>query len=97
MKVANKDMNLLKSIADTLMNEMKNGFIFFMNVKDDHTVNFIAKSNSFVNASEIIKDASLRSEGNGGGSPTFGQGGGKTDKALKDIDTHIRKVISSHE
>ena len=97
MKVDHKDMNLLKSVADTLMNEMNNGFIFFMNVKEDHTVNFIAKSNSFVNAAEIVKDASMRSEGNGGGSPTFGQGGGKTDIALKGIEQHIRKVISSHE
>ena len=31
MKVKDKDMNILKSIADTLMNEMKEGFILFAN------------------------------------------------------------------
>ena len=97
MEVNNKDINILKSIADTLMNEMKNGFIFLMNVKDDNSINFIAKSNSFVHAGEIVKDASLRSEGNGGGNPKFAQGGGKTASHIKEIVEHIEKVIKGHE
>ena len=97
MEVNNKDINILKSIADTLMNEMKNGFIFLMNVKDDNSINFISKSNSFVHAGEIVKDASLRSEGNGGGNPKFAQGGGKTASHVKEIVEHIEKVIKGHE
>ena len=97
MKVNNKDLNILKSIADTIMNEMKNGFIFLMNIKDDNSINFIAKSNSFVHAGEIVKDASLRSEGNGGGNPKFGQGGGKTASKVEEIVKHIEKVIKEHE
>ncbi|MBR2677961.1 MAG: alanine--tRNA ligase [Bacilli bacterium] len=97
MEVKNKDLNILKSIADTIMNEMKNGFIFLMNVKDDKSINFIAKSNSFVHAGEIVKDASLRSEGNGGGNPKFAQGGGKTASKTKEIVEHIIKVIKEHE
>ena len=96
MEVHNKDTNLLKSIADSIMNEMKNGFIFFINEKEGN-VNFIAKSNSFVHAGEIVKDASLRSEGNGGGNPTFAQGGGKTTEQIPEIITHIEKVIKNHE
>ena len=97
MKLNNKDINILKSITDTLMNEMDNGFIFLMNIKDDNSINFIAKSNSFVNAGEIVKDASLRSEGNGGGSNKFAQGGGKTADQVEEIVKHIEKVIKSHE
>ena len=97
MKLNNKDINILKSIADTIMNEMKNGFIFLMNVKDDNSINFIAKSNSFVNAGEIVKDASLRSEGNGGGNPKFAQGGGKSANNIEEIVKHIEKVIKEHE
>ncbi len=97
MRLDNKDVNLLKSIADSLLNEIKNGFVFFANVKDDGSVNFIAKSNSFVNAGLIVKDAAVSSEGNGGGSPTFAQGGGKTSKELDSIEKHIKKVISNHE
>ena len=97
MKLKNKDLNILKSIADTIMNEMKNGFIFLMNVKDDNSINFIAKSNSFVHAGDMIKEASLMSEGNGGGNPKFGQGGGKTADKVEEIVKHIEKVIKDHE
>ena len=97
MAVKDKDINLLKSIADTIINEMENGLIFFINIKGDNSVNFISKSNSFVNAGEIVKDASLRSEGNGGGSPKFAQGGGKTSSEVDSIITHIEKVIENYE
>ena len=97
MKLENKDMNLLKTIADSLINEMPNGFLFFINVKADDSVNFIAKSSSFVNAGLIVKDASISSNGNGGGSPTFAQGGGKTTAQVEEIIKHIEKVITNHE
>ena len=96
MKLNNKDINLLKSIADNIINEMKNGFVFFINIKDNN-VNFIAKSNSFVNAGLIVKDAAVSSNGNGGGSPTFAQGGGKTLDKIDDIIKHVEKVIKEHE
>ena len=95
LALKDKDVNLLKSICDSLINEMENGFILFINVKEDDSVNFIAKSNSFVNAGEVVKDAALRSEGNGGGSPTFAQGGGKTTKEIDSIVEHIEKVINN--
>ena len=97
MKVNNKDINLLKSIADTIFNDMKNGFIFFINIKNDDSVNFIAKSNSKINAGMIVKDASMTSNGNGGGSPTFAQGGGKTSDKVDDIIAKIEKVIKSND
>ena len=97
MELKNKDINILKSIADTIINEIKNGFIFLMNIKPDNSINFIAKSNSFVHAGEIVKDASLRSEGNGGGNPKFAQGGGKNASHVGEIVKHIEKVINEHE
>lgn len=95
MKLDNKDTNLLKSIADELINEMNNAFIFFINIKEDNSVNFIAKSTSFVNAGLIVKDASISSNGNGGGSPKFAQGGGKTSENIDKIIKHIEKVINN--
>lgn len=95
MKLDNKDTNLLKSIADELINEMNNAFIFFINIKEDNSVNFIAKSTSFVNAGLIVKDASISSNGNGGGSPKFAQGGGKTSENVDEIIKHIEKVINN--
>ena len=96
MKLDNKDTNLLKAIADELINEMKNAFIFFINVKEDGSVNFIAKSSSFVNAGLIVKDASVSSNGNGGGSQKFAQGGGKTTKFIPEIVEHVEKVIEEN-
>ena len=93
MEVNDKDTNLLKTIADTLVNEMGEGFVFFINKKEDGSVNFLARSTSRINAGLIIKDASISSNGNGGGSPTFAQGGGKDQKMLKEIIEHVEKVL----
>ena len=93
----NKDINLLKSIADSLLNEIKDGVIFFSNIKDDGSVNFICKSNSKVKAGELVKCASQMAGGNGGGSPTFAQGGGKSSDELDKIEKEIIKTIDSYE
>lgn len=95
MEVHNKDMDLLKSICDAMIDEMGEGFIFFANVKDDHSVNFLARSKCHVNSGLIVKDASVSSMGNGGGSPTFAQGGGKTTEKLPEIFKHIEKVLNN--
>ena len=93
MQVENKDVNLLKSIADSLVNKVGECFVFFANVKDNGSINFIARSTNRINAGLIVKDASVSSEGNGGGSPTFAQGGGKTTSALDKIFEHVEKVL----
>ena len=95
MKVENKDVNLLKAIADSLIQTMGNGLVFFANVKNDNTVNFIARSNCHANAGLLVKDAAVSSNGNGGGSPTFAQGGGKTIDKLNEIFEHIEKVLKN--
>lgn len=97
MKLHNKDINILKSIADSLINEMDKGFIFFANIKDDDSVNFIARSNCYINAGLIVKDAAVSSLGNGGGSATFAQGGGKNTQMLDEIIKHIEKVLNDNE
>lgn len=97
MKTNDTDINSLKSIADSLISTMDEGFIFFANVKDDGNVNFIARSNSFVNAGLIVKDASISSGGNGGGSLTFAQGGGKNADNLDKVFDHIEKVLKDGE
>ena len=95
MEVKNKDTNLLKSIADTLVNEMGPSLVFFANTKEDGSVNFLARSTCHAHAGLIVKDASISSNGNGGGSPTFAQGGGKTTEMLKEIFEHVEKVLKN--
>lgn len=95
MKVNNKDNNLLKTIADTMINEMKEGFVLLINIMNDKTVSFIAKSSCKIHAGNVVKDAAIRSEGNGGGSPKFAQGGGKTDKYINDIIDDLEKALKN--
>ena len=94
MEVEDKDQNLLKTIADNLVNEMQTGFVFFANIREDQSVNFICRSNCSLNAGYAVKIASQMSEGNGGGSSTFGQGGGKSTLNLNGIYESIKKVIN---
>lgn len=92
MRLENKDMNVLKNIVDALLNKIGNGFIFLANVKENN-VNFIARSNISLSAGDVIKMASSKSLGNGGGSATFAQGGGKTTEFLDEIFNDIRNQI----
>ena len=89
MSINNKDVNILKSIADALINEIGEGFVFFANVKGDKSVNYIAKSTCKVNAGMVMKVVSQMSDGNGGGSATFAQGGGKSAERIKDVIEYV--------
>ena len=91
-KVYDEDNNDLKNILDTLANKYSNIFILIANIKNN-TPTFIARSNSNINASDMIKLIASRSNGNGGGSSKFAQGAGKTiefiDEVFKEIENGI--------
>ena len=94
-KVNNMNINSLKQTMDNLANEYQNIFILLANISGDN-VNFIARSNdSMFNAGEIVKDASIKSLGNGGGSNHFAQGAGKTTNEIDIIFANILKGISN--
>ena len=84
MKTEDMAIATLKEIADNIINKVGNGLVFFANVKDGN-VNFICRSSISAHAGLIVKRASELSNGNGGGSPTFAQGGGKTTDNLDEV------------
>ena len=90
MVVDNKEVSLLKTIMDALVNEMSNGFIVFLNKLENGSINILAKSGCHLNAGYIVKKASILSDGNGGGSPTFAQGGGKNQEAIDEIIEFVK-------
>ena len=94
-KVNNMDVNSLKQVMDNLANKYENIFILIANINGE-SVNFLARSNSSLNAGLIVKNASVKSGANGGGSPKFAQGGGKT---TSEIDNIFNEIIDglSHE
>ena len=86
------DIQNIKSICDAICNKLENTFVLFANVNGDN-VNFIARSNSKINAGMMVKKAAVRSEGNGGGSNTFAQGGGKTSEYIDEIFKGVKEDI----
>lgn len=91
--VENEEVSELKEIMDQLFVKIQKGFIFIANVKGE-TINFLCKSNiDTLNAGLLVKRASQMSNGNGGGSATFAQGGGKTKEALDEILRSIKNEV----
>ena len=86
LRTSGKETNVLKSLADALINMLGKSLVFIANVNDGNVM-FICRSSCDIHAGLTVKRASQLSDGNGGGSPTFAQGGGKTienlDKILK--------------
>ena len=71
-----------------------NSFILLANVNDDNSVNYIAKSTTDkVHAGNIVKDLSVRSLGNGGGSNSFAQGGGKDATIVSKLLLNVKKEL----
>ena len=94
LKTYDKDLGVLKELADNLLNKIGKGIVFLANIKDDN-VNFICRSNCEIDAGLTVKRASLMSSGNGGGSPTFAQGGGKTIDSLDEIFSLIEQELKN--
>ncbi|NLV90292.1 MAG: alanine--tRNA ligase [Tenericutes bacterium] len=93
-KVYDYDMNVLKVLVDRLIEHLNEGIIFIANVKGNN-VNYICKSNIDIDAGVLIKEASSKSNGNGGGSKTFGQGGGTSIDNLDEILLEIENKIKA--
>lgn len=92
----NENMATLKSLVGAISSKLDNGIVFVINVKED-AINFIAKSSDSlkdkINIGLLIKDVAKIAEGNGGGSPTFAQGGGTNPDKLDMILTYVKSKI----
>lgn len=88
--------SVLKQIVDELTNKVD--FVFLANVNGNN-VNYISKCNKNlsdkINCGELIKNASIKSSGNGGGSNTYGSGGGTDITKIDEILDNIKIVVNS--
>ena len=84
----------LKQIADAIDNKLDNAFILLANINGT-SVNLIAKSSSKVNAGTIVKEISLKCNGNGGGSPKFAQGGGNNATDIAEYLAEVKEQIKN--
>lgn len=92
LRTSGKETNVLKSLADALINMLGKSLVFIANVNDGNVM-FICRSSCDIHAGLTVKRASQLSDGNGGGSPTFAQGGGKTIENLDKTFNLIREDI----
>lgn len=92
LRTSGKETNVLKSLADALINMLGKSLVFIANVNDGNVM-FICRSSCDIHAGLTVKRSSQLSDGNGGGSPTFAQGGGKTIENLDKIFNLIREDI----
>ena len=97
METTSMEVSVLKSISDALVNFIGEGFVFFANIKNKNSINYIARSTTTVNAGFIVKEVSIATGGNGGGSPTFAQGGGNDISKLKDVYEYVEKEIKNEK
>ena len=94
VQVEGMDVPSLKTISDNLVNQLGEAFVLLANVNGEN-VNFVSRSTCLVNAGMVVKSASQRSLGNGGGSPTFAQGGGKTTEFINEIFDNVREEVKN--
>ena len=90
----NYDVDMIKNLADAINNKYDNCFVLLANIKNNN-VNIIAKSNSNkINCGIIVKELSIKCKGNGGGSPSFAQGGGSD---ASEIANYLNEIKSNLE
>ena len=95
LELDNIEMFLVKSMADNLCNKFDEVVVLLANIKEDNSVNFICRSSiPSVNAGFIVKNITTAFDGNGGGSPTFAQGGIKDKSHLKEIEKAVEDIIN---
>ena len=92
----NESTDALKQLASSILNELDNGIVFLINIKED-SLNFIAKESNLLkdkfNVGELIKNVSKIALGSGGGSALFALGGGSSVDKLDMILTYVKSLI----
>ena len=89
-------MDILKAMIDAIANRYATIVIFAVNLKEDGSVSFICRNNNpNVHAGYLVKQAATLSGGNGGGSSTFAQGGGKNSLHLEQIQQMVRNELQN--
>ena len=95
LELDNIEIFLVKSMADDLCNKLDKLVVLLANIKEDNSVNLVCRStDSSVNAGFIIKSITTAFGGNGGGSPTFANGGIKDKEHLKDIKHAFEDLLN---
>ena len=89
IKVEGIDPKTLKSLADRLMDHLKQGLVFLVNTYDNKLI-LVAKSLGDVHAGQLVKNAAKIAGGGGGGRPDFAQAGAKDVNKADDVIAYVK-------
>jgi len=92
VETINKDVNIIKTLADNLLVAINSGVVVITNKNIDN-MNFIIRSNIDLSAGKLMKDLVSLVNGNGGGSNTFAQGGTKDLTNIDNLKEKIEELI----
>ena len=96
LSLENYEIDVLKTLSGAICSKLQNGVVFIVNTKEN-AINFVAKAadtlKDKVNLGSLIKDIAKISEGNGGGSNIFAQGGGTRSDKLDMIIAYVKQNI----
>ena len=92
IKVENKDNDIVKSLIDNLFNQINNGFVLIVNVKENN-INYFLKSNN-INSKDLLTKVLTKLNGKGGGSNTFSQGSSPKQDNLDEVLNNITGIIN---
>lgn len=92
------DGKLAKNVVDTLANSLENTIVFGAFVGEDK-INFacrVPKSviEKGINAGNLVKQAAIVTNGNGGGKPDFAQAGGKDTSKIDESLELIHQIVA---
>ena len=94
VNLENKEVPILKTMADNLLVAINDGVVVLVN-KNSDSLNLIVRSNTNISAGDLIKKIVSTISGNGGGSKTFAQGGSKDLTNADNLKENIEKMIES--
>lgn len=96
-QLSDVDGNALKDIVSTIKGQVCNAVVFLASVNDGKVI-FVAGAGteavrSGIRCGDLVKEAALVCEGNGGGKPDLAQAGGKNPEKTKEALSLIRNKL----
>lgn len=93
LKTTYEDANMVKGLADRLMEQLGKGVVFIANNSGDKLF-FVAKSNTDVHAGNLVKEAAAQAGGSGGGRKDFAQAGARNTEKLDAVIAYVKQVLA---
>ena len=94
-KTYDLEVDVLKDLLDRLSDKLLSSIVFAANIIQDKII-FVCKNKiNSLHAGNLVKQAAISTNGNGGGRSDFAQAGGKDQSKLDAVLTEIKEMIEN--